>query len=325
MANPINPPTLTLLDDDLMDWLELTALFDEFGVARVDALLGALSELNESAEDNIAERDRHREQLIERLENEFNVRKNSLCETYPFELNESGVELIRVDSWQEPQFLFYLICLITTHVSGSAILRSPPVDELLVSLRNRIFQIVATLGLAGLSSGPAFSVGWPRRTGEAIVELLQRAAEAGGGFAVRNPPSPYVSPHEKDGGIDVIAWTPAAQPPPTAFFFGQTASGRNWQGKPVTGYAETFSNAYMVDHMTGNRLHFTMIPFRVLDEAIFHNQSLIHRGLLDRLRLPLRAWQGVQVAASGMPVDDAENIDEISQWLANYMTFTQAA
>jgi hypothetical protein len=215
--------------------------------------------------------------------------------------------------------------LVTSHVTGSAILRAPPIDELLNRLRNRVFQIVATLGLAGLSTGPSFSVGWPRQTGETIVQLLTRAAAAGGGFSVRNPPGPYASPHEKDGGVDVIAWTSEGVPPPTAFYFGQTASGKNWPGKSANDHARVFSKAYMLDHMTGNILYFTLIPYRVLDVAFWNSQSLHHKGILDRLRLPLRAWQGLQLAAQGVLIDDADNVDELMQWLDDFIDYAQAA
>jgi hypothetical protein len=325
MATPVDAPTLALNVDDLVDWLELTALFDPFGIARLDGLLGALTELDETEEDNIGERDRQREQLIERIENEVELRATTLVDTYPFSLSDSGDELLRAGDWREVRFAFYLICLVTTHVTGSTILRMPPADQLLTRLRNRIFQIIATLGLAGLSSGPAFSVGWPRHTGGTIVDLLERAAAAGGGFVVRNPPGQYVSPQEKDGGVDVIAWTSDGVPPPTAFYFGQTASGKNWPGKPVTDHARVFHGAYMQDHMTGNQLFITMIPYRVLDTAFFHSQSLFHKGILDRLRLPLRAWQGVQIAQQGIPVDDAENLDDVTQWLSDYVDYAQAA
>lgn len=325
MTGPIDSPTLGLDVDDLVDWLELSALFDPFGVARLDGLLGSLAELEETAEDNIAERDRQREQLIEQIENEVGLRQDSLGETYPFELSSSAEELYRHDNWNDLKFSFYLVCLIATHVTGSTILRTPPDGELLIRLRNRVFQIVATLSLAGLSVGPAFSVGWPRKSGETIVELLTRAAAAGGGFSVRNPSGEYVSPSEKDGGIDVIAWTAEGQPPPTAFFFGQTASGKNWPGKPVTDHARVFSNAYMQDHMTGNRSYVTLIPYRVLDLAFWHSQHLLHSAILDRLRLPLRAWQGSQLAGQGVLVDDSDHQDEVTTWLDDFFEFAQAA
>lgn len=325
MATPIDPPTLALGVDDLADWLELTSLFDPFGVARLDSLLGSLTELEETAEDNIGERDRMREQLIESIENEIEARSRVLGETYPFRLTDSGEELFRCENWQAERYVFYLVCLVTTHVSGSSILRKPPIDDLLARLRNRVFQIVAVLGMAGLSVGPAFSIGWPRESRETIVQVLTRAVAAGGGFNVRNPPGPYVSPQEKDGGVDVISWTAEGTPPPTAFYFGQTASGRNWPGKPVTDHARTFGNAYMVDHMTGNRSFVTVIPYRVLDEAFWNSQHLFHMAILDRLRLPLRAWQGLQLAANGVNIDDAERIDVITAWLGEFMEFAQAA
>lgn len=325
MAKAVDPPTLALDIDDLVDWLELTAFFDEYGVARVDALLASLLELQETAEDNIAERDRQREQLIERLENEVVLRQRSLEDAYPFELSQGGEELSINADWRRPQFAFYLVCLITSHVTGSTILRTPPTDELLARLRNDIFQIVATLGLAGYSTGPAFSVGWPRRTGETIVQLLSRAVAAGGGFDVRNPPGRYVSPHEKDGGVDVIAWTAEAVPPPSAFYFGQTASGKNWPSKPARDHAQTFGQAYMQDHMTGNRLYFTLIPYRVLDDAFWHSQTLFHMGILDRLRLPARAWQGVRLAEQGTLIDNSDRLGDLTQWLDDFVIYAQAA
>ena len=324
MSTPVDPPTLALDDADLVDWLELTALFDQYGTARLDALLGSLLEQEETTEDNIAERDRHREQLIERLENEVDQRQASLRDSYPFELSGSGDELRISSNWREHTLLFYIVCLITAHVTKSVILGRPPVEDLLTQLRNDIFQIVATLGLAGLAKGPAFSVGWPRRSGETIVELLARASAAGGGFTVRNPPGAYVAPSEKDGGVDVIAWTEEGTPPPSIFFWGQTASGKNWLGKPVSEYATLFSQNYMLDHMTGNHSHITVIPFRVLDQRLFNSESRFHRALLDRLRLPLRASQGLQLAAAGVSVDAASRIAEVGQWVDNYISYAMA-
>jgi hypothetical protein len=325
MTTAVDPPTLDLDVDDLVDWLELTALFSEYHVARVDALSGSLYELEETAEDNIGERDRQKEQLVERLENEVALRQTSLGDAYPFSLNETGEELHCVENWQDSRYAFYLVCLVTTHVTGSTILRVPPTGELLIRLRNRVFQIVSTLGLAGLSAGPALSVGWPRRTGETIVELLTRAANAGAGFAVRNPPGPYVPPQEKDGGIDVIGWTPEAVPPPTMFYFAQAASGRNWPGKSVTDHARVFGQAYMQDHMTGNKMCVTLIPYRVVDEAFWNSQHQHHMAILDRLRLPVRALRGLQLAVQGVEIDEADHVDDLTQWLGDYLAYAVAA
>lgn len=325
MPGPIDAPTLGLKVDDLVDWLELAALFDEFHVARVDALIGSLLEQEETAEDDIGERDKKREQLVEELENEIESRRQELGATYPFELSEAGDELTVTSEWRETQFTFYLICLIAAHATGSAILRMPPVDQMLITLRNQVFQIIATLGVAGLSGGPAFSVGWPRQQGEPIIALLTRASEAGGGFSVRNPPSPYIPPREKDGGVDVISWTPGGRPPPTAFYFGQTASGKNWTDKPVGEYARRFHEAYMLDHGTGNRSHVTVIPYRVLNQRDWHHLHQFHRAILDRLRLPLRAWEGLQLGLSGVTIDGTDRVDELRVWLGDFYDYAKAA
>jgi hypothetical protein len=289
-------------------------------------LLGSLAELEQTAEDDIGRRDQGREQLIERIEIEVTFRQQNLEETYPFELSSSGDELMINPDWRVGSKLaFYLVCLVTAHATGSSILRNPPIDGMLRHLRNHIFQVIATLGLAGLYGGPAFSVGWPRRTGEPIVELLSRAAKAGAGFNVRNPPGIYVPPREKDGGIDVIAFKIDGRPPPTLFAFGQTASGRNWEDKPVSDRARIFSAAYIQDHMTGNIVHVTLIPFRVLDEGHWHLMSQYHRAILERSRLPLRAWQGLQLSENGVPVDGADSVDDVRDWLAEYHAYAQAA
>ena len=321
MNTIVDPPSLGLGVDDLVDWLELTALFSEFRVARLDAMAGALLQLEESAEDDIGQRDRQREQLIEQIENEVSLRLQSLGDAYPFSLNETGEELNLNQNWESVEFGFYLVCLVTSHVTGSTILRRPAVGDLLLRLRNRVFQIVATLSLAGLANGPALSVGWPRINGETIVELLSRAANLGAGFSVRNPPGQYTSPHEKDGGIDVIGWTPAALPPPSVFFFAQVASGKNWPSKPASDHAEVFREAYTEDFMSGNRNYVTLIPFRVLDEKFRRSQHRFHKALLERLSLPKRALQGLNLSACGVHVDESDQVGEIKKWISDYIAY----
>ncbi|HEX8232418.1 MAG TPA: hypothetical protein VF559_03600 [Caulobacteraceae bacterium] len=326
MSQVVNAPNLALEVDDLVDWLELAALFDPYGVSRLDALLGSLAELEPTAEDDIGRRDQGREQLVERIEAEVSFRQKTLEDTYPYQLSESGDEVTINLSWRdEPKLVFYIVCLVAAHATGSSILDKPPTDEMLLELRNKVFQIVATLGVAGLAGGPAFSVGWPRQSGEAIVELLNRAAAAGAGFTVRNPPGAYTPPKEKDGGIDVIAFTLDGQPPPTVFYFGQTASGRNWEDKPVANRADTFTAAYIQDHATGNITHVTLIPFRVIDQRHWNLMHQYHRAILERSRLPLRAWQGLQLSAAGVPVDGADLIDDVRAWVYGYCAYAQAA
>lgn len=328
MPGPIDAPTLELGIDDLVDWLELSAIFSPFGLSRTDALLGSLLEQrneNEVDDSDIGADDARRERLIEEIENEIELRRRTIGDAYPFALSNGGEELERVENWRDPSYAFYLVCLITTHVTGSAILSRPPIGDLLASLRNSVFQIIATLGMAGLATGPALSVGWPRQSGETIVQLMQRAAALGAGFTARAEPGPYTSPQEKDGGVDVIAWSIDGIPPPVAFYFAQTASGKNWPGKPVEAHARVFSAAYMMDFQTGNVLHVTPIPFRVPNDAFFQTQHLLHKAILDRLRLPPRALLGLQLSELGVVVDGADQLDAVTGWLEQFIDYAQAA
>jgi len=328
MAGPIDAPTLELGIDDLVDWLELSAIFSPFGLSRTDALLGSLLEQQNTVEvdtSDIGEVDSSKERLIEEIENEIELRRSNIGDAYPFELSDGGEELTLVADWRDVKYAFYLVCLVTTHVTGSAILARPPVGALLTSLRNSVFQIIATLGMAGLAAGPALSVGWPRQTGETIVQLMQRAAALGAGFNARPVPGPYVSPQEKDGGVDVIAWSIDGLPPPVTFHFAQTASGKNWPGKPVDAHARVFSAAYLMDHQTGNLHYATVIPYRVIDEKFWNSQSLLHRAILDRLRLPPRALRGLQLSEGGVTVDGADQLGEVTGWLDQFIEYAQAA
>ncbi|TPK79749.1 hypothetical protein FJ527_06520 [Mesorhizobium sp. B2-4-18] len=320
----IDPPTLDLNAGQLVDWLELAALFDPYHTARLDPLLASLKQLTEESEDNIAQADRSWEQIIDDVENEVSYRQKHLTDTYPFKLGDGAEELLLADDWDQVRYAFYLVCLVTSHVTGSPILKVPPSGELLKQLRNQIFQVLSTLAMAGLSKGPAITVGWPRKSGETVVELMERAAANGAGFGVRNPPGQYTAPAEKDGGIDVMAWTPEVSPPPSTLFYGQTASGNNWVDKPVGSKARLFENNYLIDVMTGNKGHATIIPFRVWDQRLFQAQNLEHRALIDRLRLPPHAYNGLQQALQGMMVDEADQIDTVVAWLKEYRAMALA-
>jgi len=317
-AKAIDPPTLDLNASQLVDWLELAALFDPYRTARLDPLLASLKQLTEESEDNIAQADRAWEQIIDDVENEVLLRQQHLADTYPFKLGDGAEELLLVDDWDQARYSFYLVCLITSHVTGSPILKIPPTGALLTRLRNRIFQVLSTLAMAGLAGGPAISVGWPRHSGEPIVALMQRAAALGAGFGVRNPPGVYVPPQEKDGGIDVLAWTPELMPPPSNLLFGQAASGNNWPDKPVSEHARVFEGNYLQDIGTGNRAHVTIIPVRVWDKKFWFAQNQFHRSLIDRLRLPPHAYKGLQTAQAGITVDEADQVDSVIEWLREY-------
>ena len=99
------------------------------------------------------------------------------------------------------------LCLIASHISNSSIFkRAPREAKFLTRFRNRVYQIMGTLAVAGRAGGPSVSVGFPRESKETILDALRRAEGWGFGLAPRDKPGRHSQPQAKDGGIDVIGW-----------------------------------------------------------------------------------------------------------------------
>ena len=321
---PLDPPSLITELRNLVDWLELDALFSPFGLSRLDAVISDLQAQFEEHEDDFEVIDRWKEDLINQIETEVSARSDALEAAYPFKLSDDAEELVLQDAWREERFSFYLVCLLTSHITASEIMHFKPDDVLIRRLRNRVFQIVATLAMAGVAGGSAVSVGWPRESGERILDLLIRSAAMGSGISPKAVVSQYTPPREKDGGIDVIAWSGELNPPPSTLWFAQAASGSNWPGKSVADHALVFQANYM-DAPRCNVSFATLIPFRVTDPIEWNQQHLYHRSLHDRLRLPRRALDGLRRARAGVPIDEADQMNVVATWLEDYVREALAA
>lgn len=304
--------------DILVDWLELVAFFDIYSRARVDEIASSLKTQEESPPDDFGDADRNDDLLRESVENEFNARKKALGAAYPFELDESGEELQLILPLDAPRAAFYLLCLIASHVTNSPILREPPNNDLIRRMRNRAFQVLGTLAMAGFAQGPAVSVGYPRETKETILQVLARAEQWGIGLTPRDKPGTHANPQAKDGGIDVIGWPQADRPPPPHVYFGQLASGHNWRGKAAHDDYDNFMDDFF-DARGGAQHNFvTLIPFRIVDQLTFERESKNHKAIFDRHRAPYHALRALSLAADGMPMDEITNVGQIVEWLITY-------
>lgn len=331
---PVVTPGLNAEDHVLVDWLELIAFFNEFRTARLDELDAAIEEQFEALEDdepedenddlgdddagNIARVDAEKERVRERIENEVDFRLKDCDNAYPFRLGEDAEELVLVEDWQDDRFTPYLTCLITTHLTQNSLFDFAVGGGLISQLRNRVFQVLSTLAMAGLANGSAASVGWPRADRADIIATLKRAEARGAGFLTREEPGRYAPPRAKDGGVDVIAWEIGVRPPPVLFYFAQVASGHDWQGKSVRIHAELFEQNYLDDAHRGNVSYATLLPFRVADEGLWNHESKVHGVLLDRTRLPKHAVLGQALARGGVEMDEAENMPQVLAWLDDF-------
>jgi len=312
-------PSLAASSSEKLDWLEFVAFLSPNGVARLDVLFGALDQQEEEKFEDFGEEDRRKEVMVEELENEFDCRSTALDEEYPFLLSDDAEELLLMRSWDDDRAVFYFVCLLASHLVNSPFVGFTISDEIIQKLRNEVFQIVSTLAMAGVSIGPSVSIGWPRKSDETILEVLQRASAANAGFNPRVAAHPNLAnPHDKDGGMDVISWRSAHRPPPLNLYFGQVASGADWKGKSAASKAKSFKAKYFDVGPLGNEDFTTLTPLRISDEPLWNREHADHGSIVDRTMLPTFAHQGMQLAAQGVMVDEADNIAVVLEWVADY-------
>ncbi|WP_156482943.1 hypothetical protein [Sphingopyxis granuli] len=323
----VAPPALDADSFILVDWLELTAFFDEKGRARLDEIDNTTEiQKEDHAEDN-GTADAEKDERRETIENEINSRVASLGDAYPFVLSEDGEELRLKPRGERRGLGFYLTCLVISHFTKSPILSNPPSGDEAAKVRKRQFQTLATLAVAGHVQGPAVSFGWPRASGETITEAVGRCCEGSGTGTPRVPPGPEAAKKAKDGGMDVIAWRHADNglPPPAMMYFGQAASGHNWSGKSANDELDQFLGGYFLDRPACSMVGLTVVPFR-LSEDDHKLYGKRHGHILDRLRTPKAAMKGIELATvNGVHVDEVDRAHSLLSWLVRYRNEQRAA
>jgi hypothetical protein len=327
-AERVKTPPMGATPGVLCDWLELSALLSEYGISRIDALIAAEEQQEEEQEEDIGEADRQKDQLIELIENEIQERITNCRGAYPFALGEAGEELTLAEDWMELQYSFYLVCLLTSHLTRNSLLDFEVPPAFINSLRNGVFQTISTLAMAGLASAAnvtacAASVGWPRQRGEPLLDVLRRAQARGAGFVVRDQPGEYTPGEEKDGGIDVIAWRLEDRPPPSVFFYAQAASGHNWPGKPVSVHVRFFEDNYFDKKTLANISYATLIPFRELDVRLWIKETSTHHTLVDRTRISSYGSVALSWPNAHESIDDIDRMPVVTSWIADLRNFAR--
>lgn len=127
--------------------------------------------------------------------------------------------------------------------------------------------------------------------------------------------------------MDVIGWRVAVDgfPPPQEICFGQAASGHRWPEKSAVDEREDFLESYYLDRPPCNWVGVTVIPFRLKPEehAMYGRR---HGHILDRMRTPRAAYDGVRLACEeGVVVDDVNAVFTINSWLLRYRAAARRA
>ncbi|WP_172492378.1 hypothetical protein [Gluconobacter oxydans] len=322
-AEPVLLPDITSPPEVMVDVLELIAIFNEYNVSRVDEVRSSLFQQKDEQDSDISSNDREAEEINDKIENEINSRISSLGDSYPYEFSSDGEELTLVSNWKEEKYSFYITCLLTSHLTRDSSLNGETPIVLIQRLRNRVFQVMATLAMAGLARGNAASIGWPREGSESVMSALKRAERYRPSYITLDEPGELTPPREKDGGIDIIAWSMTDdRPPPTHFYYGQVASGHNWQDKPVELEVRMFEMNYFKYAPGCNRCYATLIPFRVMNSnSEWYRDHSKHGSILDRTRLPKYALEGINLAEKGVWMDESNNVSQITEWINNIIEY----
>ena len=319
---PLESPVNSSNSADLLDWLELAAFFSSSKLVQLDVVISTLIMQNEELNDQIDAKDTFSDDIVLKIEEEFDFRQNDIGDHYPFSLSEDAAELRFFGEMEDANSAFYLVCLLASHRRKSPYLSFSASEEdvkaIVNRLENSVFQIVSTIAMAGLADGPAVSIGWPRRSDERILAALTRAAANNAGIVARVRPNPVVdNPNDKDGGMDVIAWRSCARPPPANFYFGQVASGRNWTEKAANSKVRSFKEKYIDSGPLGNEDFATLIPYRISDD-VYRREYPDHLAILDRTSLPKWAEAGLRLANSGVAVDEVDSLETVFDWIRDF-------
>lgn len=114
-----------------------------------------------------------------------------------------------------------------------------------------------------------------------------------------------------DNGLDLVAWSPAGdEAPGIVIFFGQCASGKNWQGKQLEPSQQNWVNVFA---FSAPLVHGTFIPlcYRKVDGSWHHEYQLAQGVLFDRLRLMLALRRSPDDAAGATEQITDELVDAL--------------
>lgn len=298
------------------DWLELVAYYSGDAKADLDVLISQLEMEADRENEDTGDDDEFVEDTKLGVIVEIERRGEILGAAYPFAMSADGARLQMIFDGSVGQAI-YLFSLVVAHARGSLLVNEDmqPSQATLVAARD-VFQICATLGAAGKTGGPSFSVGWPRADKTGFLEKLKEVwAQFGDGTPHDVAPA-HAPASVKDAGIDVLSWFPEPDGQPGhGFVLGQVASGANWKDKSIKPDIEQFMALWFQNQPVSQPHPVMFIPF-LLDAHLMLRQTPRHGYILDRGRLPAYAARAFEVVAAGNgPVERLDEAVSIQNWL----------
>ncbi|MFT4234333.1 MAG: hypothetical protein QM607_04955 [Microbacterium sp.] len=295
------------------DWVELQVLVTDHGIGEQQLLRSqspqaepehgdALTSLDlEPVDEEILEPEN--DELSERVGDELAYRERVLGSRYPFELvSQYGKWVLRrrtatTDS-EKAAHDCYVACLLISAMHSPLL----PIESThqLVQKSEQVMQIESYLGAAELLGGKAYWFGFPRPDHSGMLLAIQKLVAAMGlGEAPAKRPD-GLSAHAADGTVDIVVWRPFLDAQPGAVVaYGQVASGRNWESKPIKSFIDGHFHPWFVKPPSHKHVELLFVPIlqhHKLDEPrdrdfweIAREQARLREMdygvVIDRLRL----------------------------------------
>lgn len=184
------------------------------------------------------------EQWVSEVREELFIRASSLGESYPFCLVGTGHawRLVLVAVAERHDHLFYQCCLLISARRHKLVLDN-------VREMDKVLQVVAYLVAGRVVQGEAYWFGYPRPDSTGMKEAVETLLTKMGFDSPAVTPPIWSVGKENDGGIDIVAWKNFGDNLSSRMvLYGQVASGKNWEDKPVSKEAESVFPSWLGDY-----------------------------------------------------------------------------
>lgn len=322
----------------IADWIELKAISAPDGRVGFSTLVSATAMSEDEQAADVSDEDTEDDQLVLRVQNELQRRRDTIGEDYPFRIDANGRAMQFITPLTTTGYV-YLFCLYLSQAYDRTIVPKKCAPRITHLVRD-LFQACSTVAAGGYMRGPAISFGWPRPDATAFLIAVKRVYKLFGDGKPVARPRPAAARAVKDNGIDVIAWKRSADRlPGTQYMVGQVASGLNWRDKSVVTDRDHFHRYWFRVQPASIAQPAMFIPFALEPEdsddgtayekvLTDHMQSVAYKfgTLFYRDRIAKHLAEGlVLIEAGETDIERYQDLPKIVKWVETYTRRLRAA
>ena len=288
----IDPPHASDDPSVLADWIELAAVLSPEKIERINVVLDATGIALDAEVEDIADGDTARDELAEAIGEEVITRQSALGpDAYPFQISRDG-ESLSLLSTRTYGHSTYLACLMISQSwrSGKLVAPARLTPSELTAGRTQ-FEVMTAVAAAGLSGGPSFLFGTNRSGPDALQARVTFACEVVDEAKGRETLHSAAPNWANDDGVDVLAVELEVDGPPhRGFWFCQSASGMDYEDKPILSVIPGFLEIWFAEQPANPKGALFFPATIATPRATYLTRRLGH--LCHRLRMPHYAQRG---------------------------------